>query len=91
VLTVWVAPTFVPGSSLLSRTEGPANAAVISCQHAGELSFSGAGAGADAIAVAMISDLRAVARDRAALVPAPVVVEPHEVKGFSEQTFAEAV
>lgn len=90
-LTAWVAPTFVPDASLLARTEGPLNAAVVTCQHAGEVAFSGPGAGAEAIAVAMISDLRAIARDRAAIVPAPVVIEPHAIKGCSDQTFAEAV
>jgi homoserine dehydrogenase len=91
VLTAWVAPTFVPDSSPLARTAGAQNAAVVTCQYAGEISLSGAGAGGDAIAVAMIGDLRAIARDRAAIVPAPVLVEPHEIKGLSEQTFAEAV
>ncbi len=91
VLTAWVAPIFVPDASPLARAYGPQNAAVVTCQHAGEMSMAGQGAGGDAIAVAMIADLRAIARDRAAIVPAPVLVEPHEINGFSEQTFAEAV
>ena len=33
----------------------------------------------------------AIARDRAAIVPAPVLVEPQEIKGLSDQKFAEAV
>jgi hypothetical protein len=32
-----------------------------------------------------------IARDRAAIVPAPVLVEPREIRGLSEQSFAEAV
>lgn len=90
-LTAWVAPTFVPNTSILSRTDGAENAAVVTCQYAGDVTFSGPGAGGDAIAVAMIGDLRAIARDRAAIVPAPVLSEPHEIKGLSERTFAEAV
>ena len=42
-------------------------------------------------AVAIIGDLVTIARDRAAIVPAPVLVEPREIKGLSEHTFAEAV
>jgi homoserine dehydrogenase len=90
-LTAWVAPTFVPGSSLLARAEGAHNAAIVTCQYAGEVTFTGAGAGGDAIAVALIGDMRAIARDRAAIVPAPMLSEPHEIKGLSERTFAEAV
>jgi homoserine dehydrogenase len=91
VLTVWVAPMFVNGSSLLARIEGPQNAAVIACQYAGEMTMSGQGAGGDALAVAIIGDLRAIARDRAALVPAPVLTDPQQIEGLSEQTFAEAM
>ncbi len=90
-LTAWVAPRVVPMSSLLSRVDGPHNAAIISCEHAGEVTFTGRGAGGDAIAVAMIGDLRAIARDRAAIVPAPVLTEAREMKGLSGLSFAEAV
>ena len=90
-LTAWVAPRVVPMSSLLARVEGPQNAAIISCEHAGEVTFTGRGAGGDAIAVAMIGDLRAIARDRAAIVPAPVLTEAREIHGLSELSFAEAV
>ncbi len=90
-LTVWVAPVFVPETSIFARTDGPLNVAVIHCQHAGDVTISGSGAGGDAIAVAMLGDIRAIARDRAAIVPAPVLAEPQEIKGLSEQTYAEAV
>ena len=90
-LTAWVAPVFVPESSVLATLTGALNGAVVSCQHAGEITMTGPGAGGDAVAVAMISDLCAIARDRAAIVPAPVLVEPREIKGFSPQTYAEAV
>lgn len=90
-LTAWVAPVFVPESSLFGRAEGPQNAAVIHCQYAGDVTISGVGAGGDAIAVAMLGDLRAIARDRAAIVPAPVLSDPREIQGLSEQTYAEAV
>lgn len=90
-VTAWVAPMFVHGSSLFARMEGPQNAAVIACEHAGELTISGQGAGGDALAVAMIGDLRTIARDRAAIVPALVLTDPREIKGLSEQTFAEAM
>lgn len=90
-LTAWVAPVFVPGDSPLARTHGPQNALVVNCQHAGEIVLSGPGAGLEAIATALIGDLRTISRDRAAIVPAPVLVEPQSVTGRSDQTFAEAV
>lgn len=90
-LTAWVAPTFVPGTSLFAQAVGPQNAAIVSCEHAGPVTMTGQGAGADALAVAMLADLRLIARDRAALVPAPVLIDPREIKGLSEHAFAEAV
>jgi homoserine dehydrogenase len=90
-LTAWVAPTFVAADSVFARTEGPQNAAVIACEHGGILTMTGCGAGASVIAAAMIGDLRAIARDRAAIVPAPVLVVPRATIGLSAQTFAEAV
>ena len=90
-LTAWVGPAFVPERSVLAGLDGAQNAAVIDCRHAGEITLAGAGAGSAAIAAAMIGDLAAIARDRAAIVPAPVLVEPEEIRGFSQQTFAEAV
>jgi homoserine dehydrogenase len=91
LVTAWVAPIGVPETSLFARMDGPQNAAILTCEHTGAITISGQGAGGDAIAVAMIGDMRTIARDRAALVPAPVLVEPREIKGLSEQTFAEAV
>jgi homoserine dehydrogenase len=91
ILTAWVAPIFVAQSSLFAQMSGPQNAAVITCAHAGDITITGRGAGGEAPAVAIISDLIAIARDRAAIVPAPVLVEPREIKGLSEHSFAEAV
>jgi homoserine dehydrogenase len=73
VLTVWVAPAVVPRESAFGRIEGPQNAAVITGEFSGETTISGAGAGGDATAVAILSDLAAIARDRAAIVPAPAL------------------
>ena len=64
-LTTWVAPTFVPASSIFATTSGPQNAAVISGAHSGDITISGAGAGGDATAVAVLSDVIAIARGRA--------------------------
>lgn len=91
VLTAWVSPTFVTDASPLSRADGAQNAAVITCQYAGDVTISGTGAGGDALAVAMIGDLRAIARDRAAIMPAPILADPREIRGCSEESFAEAV
>ena len=73
VLTVWVAPAIVPHDSIFGRTTGAQNAALITGVHSGETAISGTGAGGDATAVAILSDLVAIARDRAAIVPAPVL------------------
>ncbi|MBI4485210.1 MAG: homoserine dehydrogenase [Acidobacteria bacterium] len=81
VLTAWVAPSVVPRGSLFARTTGPQNAAVITGAFAGEISLSGAGAGGGATAVAVISDLLAIARDRAAIVPAAKLSRPETVIG----------
>ena len=81
-LTAWVAPVVVPRDSIFGRTAGAENAAVVTGVHAGDISIAGAGAGGDATAVAVISDILAIARDRAAVVPAPVLVSPRRIKGF---------
>jgi homoserine dehydrogenase len=60
-----VAPAFVPYGSIFAATSGPQNAAVISGAHSGDITISGAGAGGDATAVAILSDVLAIARDRA--------------------------
>ena len=70
-LRAWVAPVAVPRASIFARTTGPQNAAVITGAHAGDIGIFGAGAGGDATAVAILSDLAAIAKDRAAIVPPP--------------------
>jgi homoserine dehydrogenase len=72
-LTAWVAPIEVPRDSIFGRAIGAQNAAVITGEHSGETGLFGAGAGGDATAVAIISDIAAIARDTAAIVPAPVL------------------
>ena len=47
--------------------------------------------GGDAVAVAAIGDLIAIARDRAAIVPAPVLREPKQIDGLTDHKLAEAV
>jgi homoserine dehydrogenase len=72
-LTAWVAPVEVDESSMFARTTGPCNAALITGVHSGEIGIFGAGAGGDATAVAVLGDIAAIARDKAAVVPAPVL------------------
>ena len=60
----------------------PRNAAVISGEFAGDVEISGTGAGGDATAVAILGDLLTIARDRAAIVPAPVLSVPRTVRGL---------
>jgi homoserine dehydrogenase len=90
VLTASVAPTVVPRSSLFAQTTGPANAAVITGEHSGETGLFGIGAGGDATAVAIVSDIVAIARDRAAIVPAPAWTSDFRLH-TSDFEFAEAV
>jgi homoserine dehydrogenase len=90
-LVAWVAPTFVPSTSIFARAAGPQNAAVITGAYAGEITLTGQGAGGDATAVAAVGDLIAIARDRAAIVPAPVLREPAEIRGLTDHKLAEAV
>ena len=66
-------PIEVETASLFARTTGPQNAALITGAHSGEIGIFGAGAGGDATAVAVLGDIAAIARDRAAIVPAPVL------------------
>ena len=70
-LTAWVAPVAVARDSIFGRTMGAQNAALITGVYAGDVGVFGAGAGGDATAVAILSDLAAIARDRAAIVPPP--------------------
>jgi homoserine dehydrogenase len=90
-LVAWVAPTFVSRESLFARATGPENVAVITGEFAGEIALTGAGAGGAATAVAAIGDLIAIARDRAAIVPAPVLTEPETIRGLPDHKLAEAV
>ncbi len=86
-LTAWVAPVCVPRSSLFARTVGANNAALISGAYAGDIAISGQGAGGDATAVAVISDIVAIARDRAAIVPAPCLTPPRTIAGLPRFDF----
>jgi len=71
--------------------DGPENVAIITGEFAGEITLTGAGAGGDATAVAALGDLIAIARDRAAIVPAPVLTEPETIQGLPDHKLAEAV
>ena len=98
-LTAWVAPVVVARDSIFGRAIGPENVAVITGEHAGTIAISGAGAGGGPTAVAILSDIAAIARDRAAVVPSPRLTSDFSVRGqlafghSSEFTsiFAEAV
>jgi homoserine dehydrogenase len=79
-LTAWVAPVTVARDSVFGRATGAHNVAVITGDHAGEIVISGAGAGGDPTAVAIISDVAAIARDRAAVVPAPRLTSDFSVR-----------
>ena len=70
-LSAWVAPVFVERDTIFARASGAQNAATITGEHGGETGIFGTGAGGDATAVAIVSDVAAIARDRAAIVPAP--------------------
>jgi len=70
-LTAWVAPVEVDRGSIFAKATGPQNAALITGAHSGEIGIFGAGAGGGATAVAILGDIRAIARDKAAIVPAP--------------------
>jgi homoserine dehydrogenase len=85
-LTAWVAPAIVECDSIFARIVGPQNAAVMTSAHAGDVGIFGAGAGGEATAVALIADLLAIARDRAAIVPAPTLHIPASVTGLDRGT-----
>jgi len=72
----------VPRSSVFGRTNGAQNAAIITGEHAGDIGVFGAGAGGAATAVAAIGDLLTIARDRAAIVPAPALAAPSVIVGI---------
>src|SRR5262249_22692123 len=82
-LTAWVAPVFVERDSIFARTTGAQNAALITGEHCGEIGIFGAGAGGDATSVAVISDIAAVARDRAAIVPPPSLTSAFDLLPFT--------
>ena len=82
-LTAWVAPMAVPRDSIFASTTGARNAAIVTGVHSGDTGVFGTGAGGDATAVAVISDLAAIARDRSAIVPAPVLSSPGVILGFT--------
>ena len=63
--------------------DGRRNAAIVTGVHSGDTGLFGTGAGGDATAVAVISDLAAIARDRSAIVPAPVLSLPGVILGFT--------
>jgi len=83
-LTAWVAPTVVSRDSIFAATVGPRNAAIVAGVHSGETIISGTGAGGDATAAAILADLVAIARDRAAIVPAPRLSTPRSVVGLDD-------
>jgi homoserine dehydrogenase len=81
-ITGWVAPIELPRDSFLARTREVDNAALLECSRAGEIGLFGRGAGGDATAVAVVSDVLRIARDPAALVPAPSLTRPAIVSGL---------
>ena len=87
-LTAWVQPKVVPLESIFGRTCGADNAAILTGRHAGDIGLFGAGAGGAATAVAVISDLLAIARDKAAVVPAPATHSTFQIP--SSKFLAEA-
>jgi homoserine dehydrogenase len=72
-LVAWVAPIEVARDSIFGRATGAQNAAIVTGEHSGDTGIFGAGAGGDATAVAILSDIAAIARDKAAIVPAPAL------------------
>ena len=86
-LTAWVAPAIVPRESVFARTVGPRNAAVIAGAYAGDVEIAGIGAGGDATAVAILGDILSIARDRAAIIPAPVLSVPQAILGITNSEF----
>ncbi|MCC7417047.1 MAG: homoserine dehydrogenase [Acidobacteria bacterium] len=87
-LTAWVAPAPVARASLFGSTRGPQNAAVVTGVYAGDITMGGAGAGGEATAVAALGDLLAIARDPAAILPAPRLSRPGRVLGLATSASA---
>jgi len=92
-LTAWVAPIEVPRGSIFGRATGAQNAAIVAGEHSGETGIFGVGAGGDATAVAILSDIAAIARDKAAVVPAPILDSAFQIPNPSsfQISVAEAV
>ena len=91
-LSASVAPTTLPHAAFLARCVDAGNAAVIRCERAGDIGLFGCGAGGDATAVAVISDLLAIARDPAAIVPPPRWSRPLVIENAAAvEPLAEAV
>ena len=86
-LKAWVAPVPVRNDSVFARTVGPRNAAIVTGIHSGETTIAGTGAGGDATAVAILGDLIAIARDRAAIVPPPRLSTPRTIVGLDTSDF----
>jgi homoserine dehydrogenase len=88
-LAAWVAPIDVPRESIFGRASGPQNAAIITGEHAGDTGIFGVGAGGEATAVAVLGDLAAIARDRAAIVPPPRLTSAFVLRTspFERRTF----
>jgi homoserine dehydrogenase len=92
-LSAWVAPVVVARDSLFGRAVGPQNVAVLTGKHSGDVGIFGTGAGGDATAVAIIGDVASIARDRAAIVPAPRLTSDFRLHNPDHEIFelAEAV
>ena len=90
-LEAWVAPRALSAHDPLAATDGATVVAAIRGAATGTISLSGPGAGADAVATAVVSDLLTIARDRAAIVPAPVLVRPGVVMPAPNSTLSEAL
>jgi homoserine dehydrogenase len=85
-VTAWVAPALVPRSSIFAQMSGPQNAALITGEYSGDHAILGTGAGGDATSVAVIADLVAIARDRAAVAPPPALSTPAVLRGLERAT-----
>lgn len=89
-LAAGVGPRELPRHSFLGRTAGADNAALVACERAGDVGLYGRGAGGDATAVALVSDLLAIARDPAAVVPPPRWSPPLTITSCRTPAFVEA-
>ena len=90
-LTAWIGPAAVSRESVLGRATGPRNAAILRAEFAGDIELTGVGAGGDATAAAIAGDLLAIARDRAALVPAPTLERPARITGAPVDLFHDSI